>query len=246
MVKSFIRVFIAIIHLVFLSNIAGLTDSYARYVYWTTGGWGPSQVHRANLDRSETELILSSTTSSFLRIALDFTANKMYLAGEGKIQRADLDGNNIEELVTGDWFSEGIALDLTAGEMYWTTFDTPFIPEKKGTLQRANLDGTGAEILLTADEGLSGLALDTVNSKIYWTQGNQWYSWSIYRANFDMTGIELIADGIETLGITLDTVHKKIYWTDYGMGTVSRSNLDGSDIEELYITSTRCRLWRGY
>ena len=238
MVKSFIRIFIAIINLVLLSYIAGLTDLYASQIYWTTGGWGPGQIHRANLDGSESELLLSSETPVFLGIALDFTANKMYLAGEGKIQRADLDGNNLEELVTGDWFSEGIALDLKAGKMYWTTFDAPFIPEKKGTLQRANLDGTDAETLLTANERLNGLALDTVNDKIYWTQGNQWYSWSIYRANFDMTGIELIAEGIETLGIALDTVHKKIYWTDYGMGTVSRSNFDGSDIEELYVTST--------
>ena len=53
----------------------------------------------------------------------------------GKIQRANLDGSGVEDLVTsGLDIPRGIALDLAGGKMYWTDWGT----EK---IQRANLDG---------------------------------------------------------------------------------------------------------
>ena len=40
-------------------------------------------------------------------------------AGTGKIQRATLDGSNIEDLVTGLDYPASIALDIAGGHMYW-------------------------------------------------------------------------------------------------------------------------------
>ena len=54
-----------------------------------------------------------------------------------------------------------VALDATAGKMYWTERTT-------GKIQRGNLDGTAAEDLVTA--GLDdpwGFALDATAGKIY-------------------------------------------------------------------------------
>ena len=59
-----------------------------------------------------------------------------------KIQRANLDGSHIEDLVTqGLEGPTGIALDVVGGKMYWTDSGT----EK---IQRANLDGSHIEDLV--------------------------------------------------------------------------------------------------
>jgi hypothetical protein len=70
-----------------------------------------------------------------------------------KIQRANLDGTSVEDLVTGLSLPFGIALDVAAGKMYWTDYDI-------GKIQRANLDGTSVEDLITGLSAPVGIALD--------------------------------------------------------------------------------------
>ena len=54
-------------------------------------------------------------------MALHVAAGKMYWPdqGTGKIQRANLNGTSIEDVVTGLNTVDGIALDLVAGKLYW-------------------------------------------------------------------------------------------------------------------------------
>ena len=77
--------------------------------------------------------------------------------GTNKIQRCDLDGSNVEDVIRRTLGSPNrIALDVGAGKMYWT--DTRGGANK---IQRANLDGSGVEDLITA--GLNypqGIAVD--------------------------------------------------------------------------------------
>ena len=65
--------------------------------------------------------------------------------GADKIQRSNLDGSGVEDLVTTglDWPS-GIALDVSGGKMYWTDYGT-------NKIQRSNLDGSGVEDLVTTE-----------------------------------------------------------------------------------------------
>ena len=75
--------------------------------------------------------------------------------GTDKIQRANLDGSGVEDLVTsaGLLTPQAIALDAGGGKMYWTDYGTDKI-------QRANLNGSQVEDLVTS--GLNepyGLAL---------------------------------------------------------------------------------------
>ena len=236
MTKKFLWCFLICCSLISVLTVAEGMNSYASQICWTTGGWGGGQVYRANIDGTDSEMIMSSPESAYIGITWDNSIHHVFTAGEGMIQRADLNGANQMQLVSGNWYSEGIALHSEAGKMYWTTFDGPFVQEMNGTLQRSDFDGTHVEVLFSSNARLNGLALDTSNQKIYWTQGDEWDTWRIYRANMDMTGIVSIVDGTETLGIALDTINGKLYWTDWARGTVSRSNLDGSAIEELYST----------
>ena len=125
---------------------------------------------------------------------------KMYWTAEGppRIQRADLDGSNVEDLVTtGLDGPSGLALDLAAGKMYWTDSGTDRI-------QRANLDGSNVEVLVTT--GLrqpEELVLDVAAGKMYWAD---WSTGKVQRANLTGSNVEdLVATGPSgPYGLALD------------------------------------------
>ena len=161
---------------------------------------------------------------------------KMYWTDSGtdRIQRSNLDGSGVEDLVTtgleNPW---GIALDVSGGKMYWTDKDTDKI-------QRSNLDGSGVEDLVTTglDDPL-GIALDVSGGKMYWTDED---TGKIQRSNLDGSGVEdLVTTGLDDpLGIALDVSGGKMYWTDWGdTDKIQRSNLDGTGVEDLVIRSSR-------
>jgi len=161
-------------------------------------------------------------------------------AADGKIQRANLDGSNIQDLVTtGLTMPMGIALDVAAGKMYWTNATTPPAPGSK--IQRANLDGSNVEDLVdnlvtTVLTVPAGIALDIVGGKMYWTDqvGNK-----IQRANLDGSNIQDLTTIVLTrpAGIALDVAGDKMYWTEAtAAGKIQRANLDGSAPEDLVTT----------
>ena len=75
-------------------------------------------------------------------IALDVVRGKIYwtLLGGHVIQRADLDGTNIEDVLTGLYSNQGIALDLLGNKIYWTEVNQ---------IRCSNLDGTNIEDIVT-------------------------------------------------------------------------------------------------
>ena len=157
---------------------------------------------------------------------------KMYWTDYGteKIQRANLDGSNVEDLVTtGLTTPLGIALDVGRGKMYWADGGT-------SKIQRANLDGSNVEDLITT--GLTtplGIALDVGRGKMYWTDGG---TSKIQRANLDGSNVEdLVTTGLRhPFGIALDVGRGKMYWPDNGTAKIQRANLDGSNVEDLITT----------
>lgn len=73
--------------------------------------------------------------------------------GTDKIQRSNLDGSDVEDLVTGLTHPVGIALDVTAGgKMYWTDAGTDKI-------QWANLNGSNVEDFITGLDTPASIAL---------------------------------------------------------------------------------------
>ena len=91
--------------------------------------------------------------------------------GAGKIQRANLDGSNVEEIVTGLSNPAGIAVDGLNGKMYWTDAGA-------GKIQRADLNGTNVQELVTGLVGPIGIALGippspgTPNTAPVFTEGD--------------------------------------------------------------------------
>ena len=185
-------------------------------------------ISRSNLDGSEREYVIEPQLGVQIEnIVLDFENGKMYWSEWVNIRRSNLDGTNSETLVTGLTRANGLDLDLENGKIYWTELGTQKI-------QRSNLDGSEIEDLLNSEQPIS-IALDVTNNKMYWTDW-QVDNHKIVRANLDGTDQEVVLDSgmVERpMGIDLDLINGKIYWTDHDLGTISSSNLDGTNIQEL-------------
>jgi len=154
---------------------------------------------------------------------------KVYWADQGtdKIQRANLDGSSVQDLVTtGLAAPHHIALDVNGGKIYWADNSTVKI-------QRANLDGSSVQDLVTTGLAApSGIDVDVNGGKVYWMdQGTD----KIQRANLDGTSVEdLVTTGlIVSADIALDVAGGKMYWADAFAHKVQRANLDGSSVEDL-------------
>ncbi|MDE2813423.1 MAG: T9SS type A sorting domain-containing protein [Gemmatimonadota bacterium] len=139
---------------------------------------------------------------------------------DGVIYRANLDGSNVEPLVSGLEVPVALALDVAGDQMYWTS------PEQ-GTIYRAALDGSNIEPLVIGLEEPGGLALDVTGGQMYWTDG---FEHIIYRANLDGSNVEpLVLDQEPVGGLALDVAGGQIYWTAFDWETfgIYRADLDG-------------------
>lgn len=165
------------------------------------------------------------------------TAQKIYWteAGVGTIRGANLDGSNVEDVVTGLSVPSGIALDLGAGKMYWADWDA-------GKIQRADLDGSNVEDLVSGLSAPYGIALDLSNGKMYWTNvGIPWEpDGSIQRAALDGSNVEnLITTAVASpYGIALDIASGMMYWADSG---IHRASMNGSSPERVVSAGDRPR-----
>ncbi len=190
-------------------------------MYWIDAGTlnlEEGKIWRANLDGSSPEALVTTGLVNPQSIALDVAGGKMYWTDsgtggpnsleEGKIWRANLDGSNVETLLTFQnqlRVPRGIALDVAAGKMYWTDI-------VRDRIRRANLDGTEAEdLVLTrtiAGQSLGGpattprdIALDLTSDppKMYWADAGtaNINDGTIWRANLDGSSPEaLVTTGL--------------------------------------------------
>ena len=188
------------------------------------------------------ELTLSSGTWTASSVAVEGmgpagttgatgTTPKIYWTvggSDGKIQRANLDGTGVEDLVTGLNLPNGLALDQGGGKIYWA------VGHAGGKIQRANLDGTGVEDLVTGlDFPSSGLVLAVGAGKVYWVAGRS--GDKVQRADPEVKEIEDVVTGLSGVSdLALDVDGSKIYWTTGGsQGKIQRTDLNGGAIEDV-------------
>ena len=204
-------------------------DTFAKdgFIYWTDVD--TEKVHRANLDGSNVQDLVTLQFACAQGIALEEVNAKMYWVDwcNDTIERANLDGSNVEILVRELDQPQYIALDVTGGKMYWTTSRWT----SGGQLQRANLDGSNVETLVTEAGEPSGIALDVEGGKVYWI--NQELD-KLQRANLDGSNAETLVTELRCPeGIALDVEGGKVYWTDWCSDKIQRANLDGSDVQDV-------------
>ena len=75
----------------------------------------------------------------------------MALFWKGWVKRTNLDGSDLDTLVTLDFgYLTGLALDVPGGKIYWTH---PSSNYSVARVQRANLDGSGIKDIVTSTSG---------------------------------------------------------------------------------------------
>ena len=219
---------------------AGPLDVVGGKMYWSvsgTRGTSSSKVEiiRANLDGSQVESLVKWNRPASIEalwivptdLALDAIAGKIYWTAQGEyykgkreqfeglIQRANLDGSQVETLLSKlENIPTGIALDITKSKMYWSGSDR---------IQRANLDGSQVESVVSEPAGR--LTLDVTEGQVYWSRSDK-----IKRANLDGSGVETLISGLDSatgIALGLDS------------GKIQQANLDGSGVETLVDWGTR-------
>ena len=212
------------------------------------------RVLSANPDGSDLKTIVSEGRKLPDGIVVDVEAGHIYWTNmgnpsvnDGSIDRADLDGGNVTNIVPsgGTFTPKQLQLDKKNRKLYWS--------DREGMrVMRSNLDGSNIETLVESGHGDTdrhdarnwcvGIAVDAEGGKIYWTQkGNEKAGEGrIFRANLEIPkgqtaanrkDIEVLFDGLpEPIDLDLDLANRMMYWTDRGDpprgNTVNRAPLD--------------------
>jgi hypothetical protein len=213
------------------------------------------RVLTANPDGSDLKTIVSEGRKLPDGIVVDVASAHIYWtnmghpsANDGSIDRADLDGKNVTNIIPpgGTFTPKQLQLDKKNGKLYWS--------DREGMrVMRANLDGSKIETLVDTSQGDArpgkeirkwcvGIALDVDGGKLYWTQKGPDNAGDgrIFRANLEIPkgqtpanrkDIELLFDGLpEPIDLDLDLTNRIMYWTDRGDpprgNTVSRVPMD--------------------
>lgn len=153
----------------------------------------------------------------------------MYWSVDEKIQRANLDGTDIEDFFTGLELTVSLTIDKASGKIYWTTYPPYGVPRK---IQRANLDGTDVEDFISISNTIAGIDVDPAGGFLYWMDAS---AERIQRTTLDGANTKILIDFQGSIngphGIAIDTTGGKMYWTIDDK--IQRANLNGTDIESL-------------
>jgi hypothetical protein len=207
-------------------------DPVDQKLYYTVAG-NVSRLYRSELDGTEAQLVLSLESGRMpFGLAIDPLGRKIYWSSflprtwsDAKIQRANLDGSGLEDLVTGAPYVSGMALDIKRGKMFWIRQDT-------WEIWRANLDGSQAGSILTLGDGYGSayafsVAVNPNTGQIFWLDAG---TAIVGRANEDGSDPQVIsdltifaADGC----ITVDPRSETVFWADTEKHVIYAADLDG-------------------
>ena len=212
------------------------------------------RIFTSNPDGSDLKIIVNEGRKLPDGIVVDVAAGHIYWtnmgnpkANDGTIDRADLDGTNVTNIVPSGktWTPKQLQLDAKNRKLYWS--------DREGMrVMRSNLDGSNIETLVETGHGDAdrldarnwcvGIAIDVNGGKFYWTQkGNDNAGEGrIFRAGLEIPkgqtaanrkDIEVLYDNLpEPIDLDLDLGNRLIYWTDRGDpprgNTVNRAAMD--------------------
>lgn len=202
------------------------------FLYWVDGASQRPSINRMNIDGSGNTVLIPNLSSPD-GIALDLCNGKMYYIESipNTISRANLDGSNIEIVVTGlSGGPEGIAIDVQNQNIYWAE-------SSGGRIMKANFNGLNVQPVISGLSGPLKLSKDMSNGQIYFTERT---NNRVSRVNGDGTGYTVLNSTIAAPGgIEVDFVNNFIYVS--ASNGVYRMNLNGTGLTTL-VSQTGTKL----
>ena len=133
----------------------------------------------------------------------------------GRIHSMKPDGSDRKVVVSNCRLPDGIAVDVSAGHIYWTNMGVPSAND--GSIERADFDGKNRKIIVPEGRTYTPkqLHLDSKNDR----EGMR-----VMRSNLDGSHIETLVESGRgdanrrdltrwCVGITIDPERAQIYWT---------------------------------
>ena len=158
----------------------------------------------------------------------------------GRVLSVNANGSGRKVIVSGCRMPDGVAVDLEAGQIYWTNMGIPSWND--GSIERADLDGQNRVTIVGEGETFTPkqLHLEKKTGKLYWCDRE---GMRVMRSNLNGSNIETLVDtsngdarpGADVMkwcvGITVDPERGQIYWTqkgpdNAGKGRIFRANVD--------------------
>jgi len=236
------------------------------YIYWigaiSADESEGSTIFRRALESSVTDTLVRGADLApdqspyddpqyFYSVALDTIAATIYWTdsgGEiapdtfsiGAVRRASHDGDNVEIFLDGIVCGVGGLTDLEIDAIERTLYFGESNDCPDFGLVKASLEGSSDPHVLAmgGDYYVRSIALDVVNDVIYWSHND--YSADglpvgIWRASLaDREPEFLVAE--DACDIALAHTLSKLYWTPCGGNSIRRSNLDGTDAEDVIVS----------
>ena len=223
---------------VVLGEFAGLAngiavDSASGKLYMANAR---GQVQRLNLDGSGFQSNFIPNLVSPEAVAVDAAAGKVYWTEAGSIRRANLDGTNRQNVVTGLSTPASLSISSAPVEVLIPQSQRPPIYWQTGTGGLQRLTGATVSSFPQAAQNATGIAVDAAAGKVYWIEKIDDRSGRIRSSNLDGTNVRLVASLTSVpMGIAVDVSNKRLYITN-GWGKVQRFDVDGRNFRSDMIT----------
>ncbi|MEZ6091327.1 MAG: DUF2341 domain-containing protein [Pirellulaceae bacterium] len=177
-------------------------------IYWADNV--AEKIYSSNLDGSDRQELAIANLNDPDEIFVDSINLKIYWSqsSDGKIRRADLDGANAEDVLTGLNAPQDFEIDLLNEKIYWA--EDALVTNQ---IVRANLDGSDRQVLYSGflTQGPEHLTLDLERGKLYWTDN---ITRQIQRMNLDGTGRETVTTTQHAVqAIAIDSRTNELYYS---------------------------------
>jgi DNA-binding beta-propeller fold protein YncE len=176
---------------------------------------------------------------------------------DNRVVSLNSDGSDRKVIATGCRYPDGIAVDVAAGQIYWTNMGNP--KANDGSVERADLDGRNRTAIVPQGGTFTPkqIQLEVKSRKLYWCDRE---GMRVMRADLDGSNVETLVDASQgdprpgpdatkwCVGVAIDVDGGKVYWTqkgpdNAGKGRILRAGIDvppgqtasnRADIEVLY------------
>jgi hypothetical protein len=183
-------------------------------------------VARSDLSGGNRQNLVTLGLATLIDVSVDSVGGKIYWGNlqAGVVQRANLNGTNVEPAALPASSQPRVALDVAHRFIFWASATG---------VRRANLDNLANAVDIPIPVTPLTMTVDSQHGWLYLGSGNL-----VHRANFDGSDHISIGDpmpvpevGQVIEGLAVDQVSSKVYWTS--TGGIHRANLDLTSPEKL-------------